>query len=171
MRGRALGVFEITVFTHTPHSHGVVLLLLVSMPSLTVLQQWIGGDPPEFAARATCRNFEWAQRHRYTYEFHLLERATNASWAASWERIPLMLDLLRRGRSVLWLDTDLQVIDHQHSWEHVLSSCDAPPDLAMLTDRAAVAHFLGKGGRWCCGQRCNEEQPRAANQTAPAVEA
>ena len=60
-----------------------------------------------------------------------------------------MLDLLRRGRTVLWLDTDLQVIDHQHSWEHVLSSCGTAPDLAMLTDRSAVAHFLGKGGRWC----------------------
>ena len=124
------------------------------MASLTVVQQWIGADPPAFVDRAMCRNFEWAHRHGYEFQFHRLESATNASWAASWERVPLMLDLLRRGRTVLWLDTDLQVIDHQHSWEHVLSSCDAAPDIAMLTDRSAVAHFQGRGGKWCCRQKC-----------------
>ena len=110
------------------------------MGSLTVVQQWIGADPPAFVDRAMCRNFEWAHRHGYEFQFHRLESATNASWAASWERVPLMLDLLRRGRTVLWLDTDLQIIDQRQSWENVLSSCDTAPDLAMLTDRAAVAH-------------------------------
>ena len=103
------------------------------MSTLTVVQQWIGVDPPAFVHRATCRNREWARRHGYDFSFHRLASATNASWAASWERVPLMLDLLRRGKTVLWLDTDLQVIDHQYSWENVLSSCDAVPDLAMLT--------------------------------------
>ena len=81
-----------------------------------------------------CRNLEWAQRHGYEFQFHRDAHATNASWAASWERVPLMLDLLRRGRTVLWLDTDLQVIDHQQSWENVLSSCDAAPDIAAVAE-------------------------------------
>ena len=92
-----------------------------------------------------CRNLEWAQRHGYEFQFHRDAHATNASWAASWERVPLMLDLLRRGRTVLWLDTDLQVIDHQHSWEHVLSSSllSTEHNVSALLNRRLAAALRG----------------------------
>ena len=90
------------------------------MGSLAVVQQWIGADPPAFVELSMCRNLEWAQRHGYEFQFHRDAHATNASWSASWERVPLMLDLLRRGRTVLWVDTDLQVIDPPRTIESIL---------------------------------------------------
>lgn len=70
----------------------------------------LGCGPHERLLRLAARSFRpFADRHGY--DLHLHTRPVDGTRPAPWSKIPILQDLLGRYESVLWLDSDLVIVD------------------------------------------------------------
>jgi hypothetical protein len=70
----------------------------------------IGTGPHERLLRLAARSFRpFAERHGY--DVHLGTRSLDPSRPVSWSKVVLLRELLERYEQVLWLDSDLVIVD------------------------------------------------------------
>jgi hypothetical protein len=70
----------------------------------------LGAGPHEKLLRLASRSFgPFARRHGY--DLHLHTEATEPSRPAPWSKIPILRELLERYETVVWLDSDLVIVD------------------------------------------------------------
>ncbi len=70
----------------------------------------LGIGPHERLLKLAARSFRpFADRHGY--DLHLHTEAVDGTRPAPWSKIPILLDLLERYERVLWLDSDLVIVD------------------------------------------------------------
>jgi hypothetical protein len=101
----------------------------------------IGTGPHERLLKLAARSFRpYAERHGY--ELHLHTEIVDASRPAPWSKVPILRDLLDRHELVVWLDSDLVVLDPRAD-----IAADAPADrfLALVEHRIGSARFPNTG--------------------------
>jgi hypothetical protein len=70
----------------------------------------IGTGPHRRLLRIAARSFRpFADRHGY--DLHLHTHAVDTTRPAPWSKIPILRDLLRRYDTVVWLDSDVVIVD------------------------------------------------------------
>jgi hypothetical protein len=70
----------------------------------------LGSGPHEPLLRLAARSFgPFARRHGY--DLHLHTEAVEPGRPAPWSKVPILRDLLDRYEQVLWLDSDLIIVD------------------------------------------------------------
>lgn len=70
----------------------------------------LGAGPHERLLRIASRSFRpFAERHGY--DLHLHTDAVETTRPAPWSKVPILQDLLTRYETVVWLDSDLMVVD------------------------------------------------------------
>src|SRR5690348_12463405 len=93
----------------------------------------IGTGPHERLLRLAARSFRpYAERHGY--ELHLHTDVVDASRPAPWSKVPILRELLDRHDTVVWLDSDLVVVDPRAD-----IAADVPADRFL----ALVEHRIG----------------------------
>jgi hypothetical protein len=101
----------------------------------------IGTGPHERLLRLAARSFRpYAKRHGY--ELHLHTEVVDSSRPAPWSKVRILRDLLDRHDTVVWLDSDLVVLDPRTD-----IAADVPPDrfLALVEHRIGSARFPNTG--------------------------
>jgi len=101
----------------------------------------IGTGPHERLLRLAERSFRpYAKRHGY--ELHLHTEVVDASRPAPWSKVRILRDLLDRHQVVVWLDSDLVILDPRAD-----IAADVPPDrfLALVEHRIGAARFPNTG--------------------------
>lgn len=109
----------------------------------------LGVGPHERLLRLAARSFApFAARHGY--DLHLRTEILEPSRPAPWSKIPLVRGLLDRYEVVLWLDSDLVIVDGRD---------DVPaPELMALVEHATKEGRMPNSGVWAL--RAGEEARR-----------
>ena len=99
----------------------------------------IGTGSHERLLRLAARSFRpFAERHGY--DLHLHTAVVEPSRPAPWSKIPIMRDLLDRYDTVLWLDSDLVVVDARD---------DVPrPEFMALVEHTTKEGRMPNSGVW-----------------------
>jgi PAS domain-containing protein len=101
----------------------------------------IGTGPHERLLKLAARSFRpYAKRHGY--ELHLRTEVIDASRPAPWSKVRILRDLLDRHDTVVWLDSDLMILDPRAD-----IAADVPADrfLALVEHRIGAARFPNSG--------------------------
>jgi hypothetical protein len=101
----------------------------------------IGTGPHERLLKLAARSFRpYAKRHGYELQLHT--EVVDASRPAPWSKVKILRDLLERHETVVWLDSDLVILDPRAD-----IAADAPPDrfLALVEHRIGGACFPNTG--------------------------
>ena len=101
----------------------------------------IGTGPHERLLKLAARSFRpYAERHGY--ELHLHTEVVDSSRPAPWSKVPILRGLLDRHDTVVWLDSDLVILDPR---EDIAAA--VPPDrfLALVEHRIGAARFPNTG--------------------------
>ncbi|HEU4974712.1 MAG TPA: hypothetical protein VFT50_06445 [Baekduia sp.] len=95
----------------------------------------LGSGPAEPLLRVARRTFvPYAERHGY--ELHLHTEPVDGSRPVPWSKIPILRDLLARHEVVVWLDSDLMILDGRRDLAAEL------PETALM---AMVEHVTKEG--------------------------
>lgn len=99
----------------------------------------LGSGPHEPLLKLAARSFKpFAQRHGY--ELHLHTETVDDSRPAPWSKIRILQDLLERHDDVLWLDSDLMIVDGRE---------DVPAtDFMALVQHDIGAETMPNSGVW-----------------------
>lgn len=109
----------------------------------------IGTGPHERLLRLAARSFRpFAERHGY--DLHLHTEVVDASRPAPWSKIPILRALLDRYEHVLWLDSDLVIVDGRDDLPAV--------DLMGLVEHTTKEGRMPNSGVWVL--RSSEEAHR-----------
>lgn len=101
----------------------------------------IGTGPHRRLLSLAARTFRpYARRHGY--ELHLYDEVVDASRPTSWSKVKILRDLLDRYDPVVWLDSDLMVVDPRED-----IAAEVPQDrfLAMVEHHIGPARFPNAG--------------------------
>jgi len=99
----------------------------------------IGTGPHRWLLRLAARSFgPFAERHGY--DLHLHTTVVDPSRPAPWSKIPILRGLLDRYETVLWLDSDLVIVDPRE---------DLPrPAFMALVEHATAEGRMPNSGVW-----------------------
>lgn len=99
----------------------------------------IGTGSHERLLRLAARSFRpFARRHGY--DLHLHTEIVDPSRPAPWSKVPILRDLLERYDKVVWLDSDLVIVDPRE---------DLPdPDLMALVEHTTKEGRMPNSGVW-----------------------
>jgi hypothetical protein len=101
----------------------------------------IGTGPHERLLRLAARSFRpYAKRHGY--ELHLHTETVDEARPAPWSKVKILRDLLDRHDTVVWLDSDLVVLDPR-----IDIASEVPEDrfLGLVEHRIGAARFPNTG--------------------------
>jgi hypothetical protein len=97
----------------------------------------IGTGPHERLLRIAARSFRpFAARHGY--DLHLHTEVVDHSRPAPWSKVPILRDLLHRYGQVLWLDSDLVIVDPRED-------VPAPPFMALVEHKTKEGRVPNSG--------------------------
>ena len=99
----------------------------------------IGTGSHERLLRLAARSFRpFARRHGYDLQLHT--EVVDPSRPAPWSKVPIVHDLLGRYEKVVWLDSDLMIVDPRE---------DLPdPDLMALVEHTTKTGRMPNSGVW-----------------------
>jgi hypothetical protein len=99
----------------------------------------IGTGPHRQLLRLAARSFRpFAERHGY--DLHLHTSVADPSRPAPWSKIPILRGLLDRYETVLWLDSDLVVVDPREDLP--------PPGFMALVEHRTKEGRIPNSGVW-----------------------
>jgi hypothetical protein len=97
----------------------------------------LGCGPHERLLRLASRSFgPFARRHGY--DLHLHTQPVDGSRPAPWSKVPILADLLDRYEQVLWLDSDLVIVDPRED-------VPAPEFMALVEHRTNEGRMPNSG--------------------------
>jgi hypothetical protein len=100
----------------------------------------IGTGAHERLLRIAARSFRpFAQRHGY--DLHLHTEVVDPSRPAPWSKIPILQGLLDRYETVVWLDSDLMVVDPRED-------LPLPPGLMAMVEHTTKEGRMPNSGVW-----------------------
>jgi hypothetical protein len=97
----------------------------------------LGAGPHEPLLRLASRSFgPFARRHGY--DLHLHTEPVETSRPAPWSKVPILLELLGRYEQVVWLDSDLVIVDPREDFP-------APACMALVEHRTKEGRMPNTG--------------------------
>jgi hypothetical protein len=100
----------------------------------------IGTGPHERLLRLAARSFRpFAERHGY--DLHLHTEVVDRSRPAPWSKVPILQGLLDRYEQVVWLDSDLVIVDPRED-------LPAPPGLMAMVEHTTKEGRMPNSGVW-----------------------
>lgn len=121
--------------------------------TVVVLQVRMGSALTGDTALALCQHSQYAARHGYSYQLCSGTQPPLEDTAPAWVRLPVMGMLLQRPEVswVLYMDADLQVVDHRHGIGRLLRRCGRRAELIITSDSELIERERGATkGSACC---------------------
>ena len=128
---------------HLRRRAAVSLLQMWFQPNATT---WNITSLAPWACEALCRNRQYAATQGYDYQLQTQWTNMKRRTAASWQKVPLLLDALQRARAagtgrdglLAYMDADMQIVNPRMSLAELVRPCGTRAELIVATDWNAL---------------------------------